>query len=57
MFNRTLLERSQREVWMLIIFANVEPKVTPIDEDKVDLEFKVEEKSTDTANMSAGWSE
>ncbi len=56
-FNRSLLERSQREVWMLNYFANVEPKVTPIDEDKVDLEFKVEEKSTDTANMSAGWSE
>jgi outer membrane protein insertion porin family len=56
-FNRALLERSQREVYMLNYFANVEPKVNPIDEQKVDLEFKVEEKSTDTANMSAGWSE
>jgi outer membrane protein insertion porin family len=56
-FSRSLLERSQREVWMLNYFANVEPKVNPIDEEKVDLEFKVEEKSTDTANMSAGWSE
>ncbi len=56
-FNRSLLERSQRDVWMLNYFANVEPKVNPIDEEKVDLEFKVEEKSTDTANMSAGWSE
>jgi outer membrane protein insertion porin family len=56
-FSRTLLERSQREVWMLNYFGNVEPKVNPIDEEKVDLEFKVEEKSTDTAGMSAGYSE
>ncbi|HPG38357.1 MAG TPA: outer membrane protein assembly factor BamA [bacterium] len=56
-FNRSLLERSQREVWMLNYFGNVEPKVTPTGGDQVDLEFKVEEKSTDTANMSAGWSE
>ncbi|MBN1465316.1 outer membrane protein assembly factor BamA [candidate division KSB1 bacterium] len=56
-FNKSLLERSQREVWMLNYFANVEPGVKPIDEEKVNLEFKVEEKSTDTANMSAGWSE
>ncbi len=56
-FNRSLLERSQREVWMLNYFGNVEPKVMPTGNDQVDLEFKVEEKSTDTANMSAGWSE
>jgi len=56
-FNRSLLERSQREVWMLNYFANVEPQVKPLDADKVNLEFVVEEKSTDTANMSAGWSE
>ena len=56
-FNRSLLERSQRDIWMLNYFANVEPQVKPVDEEKVDLEIKVEEKSTDTANMSAGWSE
>lgn len=56
-FNKSLLERSQRDVWMLNYFANVEPGVQPIDEEQVNLEFKVEEKSTDTANMSAGWSE
>jgi len=56
-FNRSLLERSQREVWMLNYFSNVEPKVSPTGGDQVDLEFKVEEKSTDTANLSAGWSE
>ncbi len=56
-FSRSLLERSQREVWMLNYFSNVEPKVEPLGEDKVNLAFDVEEKSTDTANMSAGWSE
>ena len=56
-FSRALLERSQREVWMLNYFANVEPAVNPIDEEKVDINIKVEEKSTDTANLSAGWSE
>lgn len=56
-FNKSLLERSQRDVWMLNYFANVEPQVMPIDDQKINLGFKVEEKSTDTANMSAGWSE
>ena len=56
-FSRALLERSQRDVWMLNYFANVEPQVKPVNEENVDLEFKIEEKSTDTANMSAGWSE
>ena len=56
-FNKSLLERSQRDVWMLNYFANVEPEVLPIDDEKINLGFKVEEKSTDTANMSAGWSE
>lgn len=56
-FSKELLQRSQRDIWMLNYFANVEPKVQPVDQDKVDLEFKVEERSTDTANMSAGWSE
>ncbi len=56
-FNRALLERSQRDVYMLNYFGNIEPSVIPVGEDKVDLVFKVEEKSTDTANMSAGWSE
>lgn len=58
-FNKSLLERSQRDVWMLNYFSNVEPQVLPIgnDQEKINLGFKVEEKSTDTANMSAGWSE
>jgi len=58
-FNRDLLERSVRDVWILNYFANVVPdvKLIPDDDKHVNLEFKVEEKSTDQANMSAGYSQ
>ena len=56
-FSREALIRSQREVWVLNYFADVRPDVRPLDEEKVDILIDVEEKSTDTANMSAGWSE
>ncbi len=56
-FSRDLLMRSQREVFMLNYFSNVVPEVKPVDDKNVDLVIKVDEKSTDTANMSAGWSE
>ena len=56
-FNRELLMRSHRELMMLNYFANVVPDVVPIDEEELDLSFVVEEKSTDTAQLSAGWSE
>ncbi|MEJ2628143.1 MAG: outer membrane protein assembly factor BamA, partial [bacterium] len=58
-FSRELLQRSFRDLMMLNYFAKVEPNVEPIpeEEDKVNITFDVEEKSTDTANISAGWSE
>ncbi len=58
-FNRAKLERSVRDVWILNYFANVVPDVKLIegDDKHVNLEIKVEEKSTDTANMSAGYSQ
>jgi len=56
-FSKELLLRSHRELMMLNYFANVVPDVLLVDEEHVDLSFNVEEKSTDTANMSAGWSE
>ncbi len=58
-FNRALLERSVRDVWILNYFANVVPdvKMIPNDDKHVNLDIKVEEKSTDTANMSAGFSQ
>lgn len=58
-FNRAKLERSVRDIWILNYFANVTPDVKLIESDDkhVNLEVKVEEKSTDTANMSAGYSQ
>ncbi len=58
-FNRAKLERSVRDVWILNYFANVVPDVKLIegDDKHVNLEIEVEEKSTDTANMSAGFSQ
>lgn len=58
-FNRSKLERSVRDVWILNYFANVVPdvKLLPDDDKHVNLEVLIEERSTDTANMSAGYSQ
>ena len=56
-FSKELLMRSHRELMILNYFSNVIPDVVPVNEEQMDLSFKVEEKSTDTANLSAGWSE
>ncbi len=56
-FSKELLLRSQRELMMLNYFSKVIPNVLPVNEKEMDISFKVEEKSTDTANLSAGWSE
>jgi outer membrane protein insertion porin family len=56
-FSKELLVRSARELMMLNYFSNVVPDGTPVGESQMDLSFKVEEKSTDTANLSAGYSE
>jgi outer membrane protein insertion porin family len=59
-FSRELLMRSARDLMMLNYFSNVIPDAVQFDieqREQMDLSFKVEEKSTDTANMSAGWSE
>lgn len=56
-FSKAALERSQRDVWVLNYFSDVKIDYWPTEDDKIDLKFTVEEKSTDLANMSAGWSE
>jgi len=56
-FSRELLVRSHREVTMLNYFAKVDPRIQPVEENSVDVIVDVEEKSTDTAHMSAGYSE
>jgi len=57
-FSKELLMRSARDLMMLNYFANVEPQPIPVgDGEKMDLAFSLEEKSTQTANLSIGWSE
>jgi outer membrane protein insertion porin family len=58
-FNRNKLERSVRDVWILNYFANVVPdvKLLPNDDKHINLDVNIEERSTDTANMSAGYSQ
>ncbi|MCC6476008.1 outer membrane protein assembly factor BamA [bacterium] len=56
-FDVSKLRRSIREVTILNYFANVVPDVVPISDNQVDLYMNVEEKSTDQANVSAGYSQ
>ena len=57
-FSRALLERSMREAMALNFFNNVIPEPKPVEEtSEIDLEFLVEEKSTGTASVGAGYSE
>ncbi len=58
-FNSARLERSIRDISILNYFSNVLPNVLLIEDDQkhVNLEVAVEEKSTDMANMSAGYSQ
>ena len=56
-FDVSKLRRSIREVTILNYFANIVPDVEPVSDDEVDLYVEVEEKSTDQAQMSAGYSE
>jgi outer membrane protein insertion porin family len=56
-FNRQRLIRSQQDIWLLNYFANVVPDVIPVDEDEVDLEIVVEERSSGQASMNIGFTQ
>jgi len=56
-FNVSKLRRSAREVTILNYFSNIIPDVQPVNDEEVDLFIKVEEKSTDQIQTSAGYSE
>ncbi len=56
-FSYSMLTRSQRDVWILNFFENVEPDVVPIDEDHIDVTIKVTERSSNKANFSIGYTE
>jgi outer membrane protein insertion porin family len=56
-FDVSLLRRSIREVTILNYFSNIVPDIVPVSDNEVDLFIKVEEKSTDQAMVSAGYSQ
>ena len=56
-FDVSRLRRSIRELTILNYFANITPDVQPVSDNEVDLFVDVEEKPTDQANVSAGYSE
>ncbi len=55
-FNREKLIQSQRKIFVLNYFGDVVPDVLPVDEDEVDLEITVEERSSDRASANIGFS-
>ncbi|MFH1851008.1 MAG: outer membrane protein assembly factor BamA [Candidatus Neomarinimicrobiota bacterium] len=54
-FNREKLIQSQRKIFILNYFADVVPDVVPVDEDEIDLEITVEERSSDRASANIGF--
>ena len=56
-YSQDLIARSYREVMMLNFFANASPNIVPISEDKVDIEFNVEEKPAGQASANMGYSQ
>lgn len=57
LFDRAALQRSLRELHMLNYFSEVTPEVIPVEEDEVDLEVSVTEKSSDRLNFSVSYSQ
>jgi outer membrane protein insertion porin family len=57
-FSRQLIIRSIRQLSQLNYFnpEKIKPDVRPVDDKTVELEYSVEEKSSDTFNMSVGYS-
>jgi len=51
-FSRQALFRSQREIFILNYFSDVVPDVVPVNENEIDVEISVVEKSSDRANLS-----
>ncbi len=56
-YSQDLIARSYREVMMLNFFANAAPNIVPVSEDKIDIEFTVEEKPSGQASANMGYSQ
>ena len=55
LFSRKKLMDSYRDIFMLNFFDNVLPDVIPVNENQIDIELEVSEKSTGQANFSMGY--
>ena len=57
LFRRTLLQRSMRKLSVLNYFdpTSLSPNVIPVDEDEIDLDISLEEKSSDKASANIGF--
>ena len=57
LFRRTLLQRSMRKLHVLNYFdpTSLNPNVVPVDEDEIDLDITLEEKSSDKASANIGF--
>ncbi|PID26578.1 MAG: outer membrane protein assembly factor BamA [Candidatus Cloacimonadota bacterium] len=55
-FSRSKLLRSQRNAFMLNYFSNVMPDAKQVSDTEVDLEFTIDEKSTEQASTSISYS-
>ena len=56
-YNQERIARSYREVMMLNFFANAAPNIIPVSDDKIDIEFQVEEKPAGQASANMGYSQ
>ena len=56
-YNQERIARSYREVMMLNFFANAAPNILPVSEDKIDINFVVEEKPAGQANANMGYTQ
>ena len=55
LFSRKKLMDSYRDIFMLNFFENVIPNVIPVNDEEIDIELEVFEKSTGQANFSMGY--
>ena len=57
LFRRALLQRSMRKLHVLNYFdpTSLSPNVVPVDEDEIDLDITLEEKSSDKASANIGF--
>ena len=57
LFRRTLLQRSMRKLHVLNYFdpTSLNPNVVPVDEDEIDLDITLTEKSSDKASANIGF--